>query len=46
MLKNINKNLIIWQGYLDDLLGKISETFKNVTLRYWMFAENVPKCEK
>ena len=46
MLKNVNKNLIIWQGYIDDLLGKISEIFKNVAHRYWMFAKNVQKCKK
>ena len=46
MLKNVNENLIIWQGCLDDPLGKISEIFKNVTHRYWTFAENVQKYEK
>ena len=46
MLKNVKKNLIILQGYLDDLVGKNSEIFKNVTHGYWMIAENVQKCEK
>ena len=46
MLKNVNKILIIWKGYLDDLLGKISGIFKNVSHGYWMFAENVQKCER